>query len=400
MGFAMNKLVLVSVCFAGIVAGFGVAQSTPPTATTTIVGPPTPLLPTNDRLVADDAAANVPADKPELSTVLNEDGLKRTETRAVKTPGSPSGAGWVRAYQFGDATGAYAAYTYLRQGGRSTAGVITNPTTVTLPGGEILFLSGVSVVRAAVTQHGEALGSLMSAIQTGLPKIGGRRGLAPLLPTLLPTPGLQPASLRYALGPVSYRQSGGVLPAEILGWDKSAETATADYAGTAGKGTLTLLLYPTPQIAGDRGRAIEQAVNQQTGPAAAASLGTVKLRRIGPLVGMTSGGFTAEQAQQLLAGLHLNTELSYDKPMPLEFHAEIKKTVTLLQEIAIFTGVAILAALVLGVFLGGARAGIRVLQGKPAASEPEFLRIDLRGSPQPLGSSAGAPAERERNPER
>jgi hypothetical protein len=43
-----------------------------------------------------------------------------------------------------------------------------------------------------------------------------------------------------------------------------------------------------------------------------------------------------------------------------------------------------LAAIVLGVFLGGARAGIRVLQGKPAASEPEFLTIDLRGAPLPL----------------
>jgi hypothetical protein len=36
--------------------------------------------------------------------------------------------------------------------------------------------------------------------------------------------------------------------------------------------------------------------------------------------------------------------------------------------------------LVLGLFFGGGRALIRVLQGKPAASEPEFLRIDLRGA--------------------
>jgi hypothetical protein len=43
-----------------------------------------------------------------------------------------------------------------------------------------------------------------------------------------------------------------------------------------------------------------------------------------------------------------------------------------------------LAAIVLGLFFGGGRALIRVMQGKPAATEPEFLRIDLRG---PVGKN-------------
>ncbi len=51
-----------------------------------------------------------------------------------------------------------------------------------------------------------------------------------------------------------------VLPAEIIGFDKAAEVVTAKYEG---KGTLTLLLYPTPQIAGDHGRQIEAEMNTQ-----------------------------------------------------------------------------------------------------------------------------------------
>ena len=46
---------------------------------------------------------------------------------------------------------------------------------------------------------------------------------------------------------------------------------------------------------------------------------------------------------------------------------------------------------VLALFFGGARAAIRVMQGKPAATEPEFLRIDLSGRPtriQPDGPGA------------
>jgi hypothetical protein len=173
---------------------------------------------------------------------------------------------------------------------------------------------------------------------------------------------------------------GGVLPAEILGWDKSAEVATANYEGRGGKGTLTLLLYPTPQIAGDRGRAVEKAINDKGQTA----FGTVKLRRVGPLVGMTSGAFSAEGAEKLVQALRLNEEISFDKPMPLEFHAEVKKTATLLESIALFCGIGIIAAVVLGVFFGGGRALLRMMRGKSAASDPEFLTISLRDEPRHL----------------
>lgn len=260
-----------------------------------------------------------------------------------------------------------------------------NSTEVQLPDDEIVFLSGTSMVRAQVRQYPEAVEGLLHGVEVGLPKPGGRRSLAPLLPTMLPTDvagtKLELSSLRYAIGPVGYQAMGGVLPNDILGWDKSAEIATANYTSRNGsKGTLTLLLYPTPQIAGDRGRAIEKAINDK-GPA---SFGTVKLRRVGQLLGMTSGGLSAEQAEQLVQALHLNEEISYDKPMPLEFHVEVRKTATLLQQIVIFTCTLVIAALVIAVFLGGARAGWRVMHGKPAASEPEFLTIDLRDRPKGL----------------
>ena len=66
--------------------------------------------------------------------------------------------------------------------------------------------------------------------------------------------------------------------------------------------------------------------------------------------------------------------------MPLEFHSEVRKTVSLLTSVLVFCGLGALAAVVLALFFGGARAAIRVMQGKPAATEPEFLRIDLSGS--------------------
>ena len=165
---------------------------------------------------------------------------------------------------------------------------------------------------------------------------------------------------------------GGVLPAEIVGFDKAAEVVMAKYEGG---GTLTLLLYPTPQIAGDHGRLIEAEMNRQ-GTAA----GTVKLRREGELVLLATGAWNAAEAQKMVEGIHLQNELTWSKPMPPQFHAEVQKTYSLLASIAMFCGLGALAAVVLGLFFGVGRAAIRVLQGKPAASEPEFLRIDLSGS--------------------
>jgi len=356
------RVFLGMVLVVGLAAGQSVVA--PPTVpVATVVEPPAPLLPTNERLVADDAKAAVPADKPETVAILAEDGLKRTETRAI------AGGGWVRAYQFVDATGAFSAYTYFRQRGKTIKLVGVAGPVSEVAGGDVVVLSGVSVVRTS--RNGEPI---LAQIVGGLPKVAGPRGLAPLLPTLFPKDGLEADGLVYALGPVGYRAMGGVLPAEILGWDKSAEVATATYRG---RGELTLALYPTPQIAGDRGRAIETAVNQRAG-----SFGTVKLKRLGVLVEMTSGRWNAGDAQKLVDAVKLNQEVTFDKEMHPSFHSEVKKTYTLLQEIAVFCGLGGLAAVVLGVFVGGGRAAWRVMHGKSAASEPEFLSIDLRGGPQ------------------
>ena len=56
---------------------------------------------------------------------------------------------------------------------------------------------------------------------------------------------------------------------------------------------------------------------------------------------------------------------------------ETRKTFGLLANIIIFSGVLCLAAVLLGLFLGGGRALVRVLRGKPPATEAEFLSLHL-----------------------
>ncbi len=103
-----------------------------------------------------------------------------------------------------------------------------------------------------------------SAVEDGADRSaegGWNEGDASLLPTYLPAKGLQRDTVRYAVGPLGYQAMGATVPPEIVGFDKAAEVVTAKYEG---KGALTMLLYPTPQIAGDHGRQME-ARNEPAG---------------------------------------------------------------------------------------------------------------------------------------
>jgi hypothetical protein len=283
----------------------------------------------------------------------------------------------VTAYQLVDATGAHAAFSYFLAPGAQYRGPKIGDET----GDGYLFRSGTTVVSADSKIGAAATDAMLENLAGRLPKIGGAKGLAPQLPTYLPAKGLKTETVKYALGPVGYQAMGGVLPPGIVGFDKAAEVVMAQYKG---EGTLTLLLYPTPQIAGIHGRLIEAEMNRE-----GAGAGTVKLRRDGPLLMLTTGGWKPADAQKMVEGIHLRDVLTWNKPLPLEFHSEVMKTYSLLTSIVVFCSVGALAAIVLGLFLGGGRAAIRVMQGKPAATEPEFLRIDLSGASAKLKTDRG-----------
>lgn len=379
---AAHRVVLL--CLVGVMpAAFG--QSTK----TMLVEPPTPLLPAQFGSWQPDGSLPSCSDCPPVEgvtgSVLKEDGVSRISHATYHHLNKP-GTMMVDAYQFGDATGAASAFTFLRKP-ESRMGVSKDSqigSEMAASGADYIFRSGTTVVVADASKAGVPVVGDLRLLESTLPKIGGPRAQPPLLPTLLPAKGLEPESERYALGPVGYQAMGGVLPGDIVGFDKSAEVVMAKYKG---RGLLTLLLYPTPQIAGNYGRAIVAEMNRQ-----GAAAGTVKLRREGPLVAMTTGVWSADEAQKMVEGVHLNDVLTVEKTPPPEFRTEVRKTVSLLTSIALLSGLLALAAIILGLFLGFGRAAIRVLQGKPAATEPEFLRIDLSGRSEKIHLEGQPPA--------
>ena len=317
-----------------------------PKAAVTLVEPPGPLMPKQFgawQQQPDSAAAAGPDSA--AKDVLLEDGLYRYAASTYKRDSSAETID-IKAYQFGDTTGAFSAFTYLRSPEDRPVAGVTLGTSAVQKGDSILIWSGPDVITGEF--HGGRRFADLADLVAILPKATGAKALSPLLPTMLPTKGLESESLKYSLGSAGYEAMGGVLPASVIGFDKSAEVASAKYAG---RGTLTMLLYPTPQIAGDHGRQIEEEMNKEV--STGRSFGTVKLRREGPLVLLTTGAWTPAEAQAIVEGTHLRDQLSWNKPLPLEFHAEVQKTASLLLSIAELSGALMLAAVVLGLFFGG-----------------------------------------------
>jgi hypothetical protein len=227
---------------------------------------------------------------------------------------------------------------------------------------------------------GAAERSALKALAATVPQNAGPEGVPPSLPRYLPAASQDSSSVRYAIGPDAYVKAGGVLPTEVIDFSRDAEAITAHYQSHDGEGTLTILEYPTPQMAMDREKAIaailKGALPASLQSSSAAALG---VKQSGPLVAVTSGGFSSKQAQTLLGQVKYEAAITWNHPEG--YVNEVRKTARLLLGILYLTGILGASAALLGLFLGGGRALYRVLRGKPPSTmnDDDFISLKLGG---------------------
>jgi hypothetical protein len=287
----------------------------------------------------------------------------------------------LRALRFHDASGAYGAYSFYRQNGwpkeEIGAGATSNHN-------RVLFWLGNTVVDATFSRIGPMSGSELRELAGMLPVPGGTRALTPPILSNLPKDSLDGQTTHYALGPAGYAGSGGVLPPSLVGFDMGAEAVTATYSLRSGPATLTIVDYPTPQMASAQEMKIHayikagsQAQPSWPKPLVDSDQASLEVRRSGPLVAVVSGDAIPEESHKLLATVHYEADIT-SIPQPAE--SEIAKTGQLLLGIVSLVIVGASAAILLGFFLGGGRALYRIARGKPVSSvyDIEFIRIDLR----------------------
>jgi hypothetical protein len=288
----------------------------------------------------------------------------------------------VRAMRFGDASGAYGAYTFYRVPGMAPEDIGKGGAA---NGDRVLFWNGATVVDAKFDHLTAMSAAALRELAERVPKIGGSAGVPPALPGFLPRTDLEPTHTRYSLGPQSYTRSGGVLPAALIDFSKSPEVLSGGFNLRSGEGTLTVIEYPTPQIAAERERAIAaylKAGNQPQQPFTAAlessNVQALATRRSGLLVAITSGGFDAADAHKLLDKVNYEASVTWNNPAG--YVPETTKAARLLVNVVTFCLITCGATFLLGIFLGGGRALYRIARGKPASSveEMEFIKLNLR----------------------
>jgi hypothetical protein len=317
---------------------------------------------------------------PANADVLAECGFQEFEASNYSTADNHLN---LRAIRFQDATGAYSAFTFYRRPA-SVAEEIGR--TAAWDGSHVLFWQGATLVDATFDHVTGMSAAELRELAGDLPKPAGSENIAPSLPVYLPHTDLNAELIHYALGTQTYVRAGGVLPPSLIDFSgSSAEAVTATYSTRDGDGKLTLLEYPTPQLAAARVTAIDAFLKAGNTPQAAWSQelaeshpDTLLTRRSGPIVAITNGTFPASTARQLLDQINYQAEVIPNNPEG--YVGEGSKVANLL--IGIIELFAILggSAILLGIFLGGGRAIIRVLRGKPASAldeETEFIRLKL-----------------------
>jgi hypothetical protein len=285
----------------------------------------------------------------------------------------------IKALRFADATGAYGAYTFYRRVGMKP---ITVGKEGSFDGATRILFWNAGVLCDAVFAHVTAMSaSDLREMVEQLPILSGGAATPPNLPGYLPHAQLDEDTTRYAVGPAAYTRGGGVLPPDLVDFKRGAEALTAKYSGLGGDGTLTIVNYPTPQIAADRLRAI-QAYLQQHDPSAPQALvesssTSIQTRRSGPLVILTTGNFTADRAKTLAGIVHYDADVTWNNPKG--YVSEASKAAKLLLGIASLTVVLLSVTILIGFFFGGGRLLVRRLRGKPATTleEAEFIKLNL-----------------------
>ena len=379
-------------CVAAVVGpGFGIGAQQPPakkatpmmvtTGSPAPAGAPRPLLP-------DAFAGWVAAEKPKAVTDPAE--LDSANVPALKEYGCTGGviANYkrsdetlsVKALTFQDVSGAYGAYSFYRQNGWPKADIGTGATS---NGNRVLFWKGNTVVDATFSHVGPMSAAELRELAKDLPTPQGNRALQPPLLAVLPQAAMDKQTMHFAQGPVGYVGSGGVLPPGLVRFDEDAEAVTANYSLSSGPATLTLIDYPTPQMAEAQVKLIRDYIkagsNAQPAfpkPLQDSDQVSLEVTRSGPIVALVSGDAIPDESHKLLAMVHYSANLT---EMPQAQESEVVKTSQFLMGVASLVIIGSSAAIRLGLFLGGGRALYRVARGKPVSSvyEAEFIRLHL-----------------------
>jgi len=245
-------------------------------------------------------------------------------------------------------------------------------------GSRVVFYRGNILLEAQIeaeakSKPGAALPSSneLEALAKTLPPIQGNRSALPTLPGYLPRQSLEANTERYISGPVALERAAVPLPARLVDFGKDAEVVLAKYKSSLGEASLTLIEYPTPQIAAEQVRAMQaQATTLPGGP--------FYFKRTGPIVAAVNGQVPSTEAESLLASVNYHAEITMNqstKPNRKDNAAEF------LVGLIMLTAAVVLFAFMFGFFFGGLKVAMARMFPNTVLDRThagEIIRLNLR----------------------
>ena len=267
----------------------------------------------------------------------------------------------VKAARFNDATGAYGAFTFYRQPAMRTEQIGTKAASANE---RILFFRDNVLVDANFDRLTGMSAAELRDLAGLLPAAKGSAENLPTLPEYLPKSDAVENSAKYILGPQALMASKVPLTPEQVDFSHDAEVLTQDYSSKSGPLTLMLIQYPTPQIAGERLRALQSSAQSSPVPLLA--------RRTGPLVDVVTGAIGSSEAQQLLNSVNYEAEVTWNEATSMSKRDNIGN---LILGVFALIGIILLISIIFGVFFGGIRILMKQLFPGRVFDRPQDIEI-------------------------
>lgn len=281
----------------------------------------------------------------ETATYTRDDGRKLT----------------IKAARFNDATGAYGAFTFYRQPAMQTERIATKAASAN---DRILFFRSNVLVEANFDRISEMSAAELRELAGMLPAAKGSADNLPNLPEYLPKKDAVENSAKYVLGPQALLAAKSSLTPELIDFTTDPEVLTQDYSPKDGPVTLTLIDYPTPQIAGERLRALQSQMK--------ASGNSFLARRTGPILAVETGAVASNAARDLINSVNYEAEVTWDEATSLSKRDNIGNLI-----LAVFAliGIILLVSFIFGVFFGGTRVLVKRFFPDKVFDRPEEVEI-------------------------
>jgi hypothetical protein len=288
----------------------------------------------------------------------------------------------LRAARFGDASGAYGAYTYYKTPAMLIEKIGDGAASMNE---RVLFYRGNILVDAVFQKLSAMSAAELRELAQGLPLPAGNTRNLPGLPAYLPPQSYVKNTAKYVVGRAALQNLDAPVPAELVDFNAGAEVVLGNYNSSGGEATLMLISYPTPQIAADHLRRIEAARPQSSANSAPTTNSILQSpifdKRTGPIVVVVAGPLSQAEAKSLLASVNYDANVTWNENT---YFTKRDNLANLLVNVIILCFIIIGFALVAGVAFGGIRILARRLfpdRILNRAESREFISLHLSEKP-------------------